>query len=122
MSARRFGRSARSSAERVSVASRSRWKFWNVSAELRRSAKISFRTCVCTLRRTTSKLVQVSADEISSMDSRNFVRNRSLVTRHPPQLQRNRRKLPQRLYASAYEFVPYAMHGTEMHRIRRVLL
>src|SRR6478609_5523728 len=115
INARRLGRSAINSAECIRVSSRSRWKFWKVLTELRRSAKISRLTCFCTLCRTSRRLVQVRPAEISSMESRNLVRIRSF----------SMSALSCRLWflsQSRYKFVAHAVHGAEVYRIGRVLL
>src|SRR5207237_10689627 len=108
MSARRVGKSARSSAERLRLSSRSRWKFWKVLTEFWRSAKISFLTCLWTLRRTSRRLVQVSPAEISSMESRNLVCNLSL----------DMPALPGQL--STHELVTHPVNRSEMYWIRRI--
>src|SRR5205807_8948958 len=108
MSARKVGKSARSSAEWIRLSSRSRWKFWKVLTEFWRSAKISFLTCLWTLRRTSRRLVQVSPAEISSIESRNLVCNLSL----------DMPALPGQL--STHELVTHPVNRSEMYWIRRI--
>src|SRR6476660_3384365 len=115
INARRLGRSAINSAECIRVSSRSRWKFWKVLTELRRSAKISRLTCFCTLCRTSRRLVQVRPAEISNIESRNLVRIRSFSIG----------ALSCRLWSlskSRYKFVAHAVDRSEVYRIGRIFL
>src|SRR5438477_1033449 len=108
MGAGRVGQSGRSSGERLRVSSGSRSKFREVLTEFWRSAKISFLTCLWTLRRTSRRLVQVRPAEINSIESRNLVCNLSL----------DMPALPCQL--STHELVAHAVNCPKMHRIRRI--
>jgi len=76
-----MGRSATGSAERVSIFSRSCWKFSKVLTELRRSTRRPSRNVALNTALHQKQLVVVSPAEMSSQDSRKRVRNRSLGTK-----------------------------------------
>src|SRR5215470_12829566 len=109
MSARSFGRSASRSAEWLRVISCSRWKLSKVVTEFWRSEKISCVTCDWMLRRTRSRLNEVRAAVMSTMESRNLVRSRTLT-------------IPALLQRSTDELIAYTVYRPEVYGIGRFLL
>src|SRR6185437_11121561 len=110
--AREIGRSATSSEVWRSDARRCLWTFLKVKTEFCRSARIWPRSRSSTVRRTSSRVVDVTAAEITTIHRRNFVRSLQcifpLAAFHSP--------------SSGNELVPHPVHGSDVDGLSRVFL